>query len=121
MVCYIKTRTHMRTNTIDWRVIVGLIFLFLILFSRSPQTNVVALAIGAGWAFNAGLMPWRSRNVLGSTKVTYWRGERIVTRQPRRSPFRAVTGTQLLVSLVYLALALGLTYAAVITFARIVA
>jgi hypothetical protein len=87
------------------------------LFSRSPQTNIVVLAIGAGWAFQAGLAPWRgSRGVLGSSKVTYWRGQRIVSKPSGRSRRLSVTPVQMLVSLVYLTLGLGMAYAAVAIF-----
>lgn len=111
----------MRTNAIDWRLVVGLIFLFFILFSRSPQTDFIMLALGAGWFLQTGLTPWRGRgSVLGSTKVTYWRGERIVTRQPPRARFRSVGGMQLLVSVWYVVLGLSMVYAAILLFARLV-
>lgn len=106
------------TSTIDWRMIVGLIILFLILFSRSPQTNIIVLAIGAGWMFSAGLAPWRGRHPLGSTKVTYWRGERIVTRAPARRI--AVTPLQAVLSFWFLALGLGMAYAALRYFVLLV-
>jgi hypothetical protein len=118
MVCYTKRGAFVSTSTIDWRLIVGLIFIFLILFSRSPQTDIVGLAIGAGWMFSAGLAPWRGRNPLGSTKVTYWRGERVVTRTPAR--IRAVSPLQAVLSLWFLALGLGMAYAALRIFILLV-
>lgn len=78
------------------------------------------LAIGAYWAIQAGLGSWRERgggSLLGNTKVTYWRGQRI--ELPRSgSPARGLrlrtpAGTKLLVSIFYLALGAGFVFAAV--------
>jgi hypothetical protein len=111
----------MRTNTVDWRLIVGLIFILLLLFSRSPQTNLVLLAIGAGWFIQSGIAPFRGRGgMLGSTKVTYWRGERIVTRVPPRARLRSVSGIQLVVAVMYIVLGLSMAYAAVRLFIALV-
>ena len=110
----------MNTINFDWRWLAVIFVLLLVLFP-SPQTNIVVLGIGAGWAIQAGLAPWRSgRSVLGGTKVTYWRGQKIVTKQPVRARVRSVSGVQLVVSLVYLALGLGRAYAALARFARLV-
>jgi hypothetical protein len=110
------------TATIDWRLIVALIFLFLIFFSRSPQTDIVAAAVGAGWMISAGLGPWRGRGnpFASTTKVTYWRGERIVTRAPARSRISTISPVQVLVSLWYLSLGVGMAYAAVRLFILLV-
>ena len=110
----------MNTMNFDGRWI-ALIFLILFLLFRSPQTDIVLLAIGAGWAIQAGLAPWQGgRNALGGTKVTYWRGQRIVTKQPVRARIRSVSGIQILVSIVYLALGLGMAYAAFSWFASLI-
>ena len=111
----------MRTTNLDWRLIVGLLFIFLLLFSRSPQTNLVLLLIGAGWFIQSGLAPLRSRgSLLGSTKVTYWRGERIVTRVPPRARLRSISAIQIAVAALYLALGLSMGYAALRVFLAIV-
>jgi Na+-transporting NADH:ubiquinone oxidoreductase subunit NqrB len=100
---------------------IALIFLILFLLFPSPHTSIVLLAIGAAWAIQAGIAPWRGgRSTLGGTKVTYWRGQRIVTKQPTRARLRAVSGTQILVAIVYLALGLGMAYAAFIRFASLI-
>lgn len=110
----------MNTVNFDWRLIAVVLVLFLVLFSRSAQTNIVVLAIGAGWALQAGLAPWRStRGVLGSSKVTYWRGQRIVTKQSSRGRGPALSPVQMLVSLLYLTLGLGMAYAAVAIFVQL--
>lgn len=110
----------MNTINFDWRLIAVILVLFLIFFSRNAQTNIVVLAIGAGWALQAGLAPWRTgRGVLGSSKVTYWRGQRIVTK-PRGRARVAVAPVQMLVSAVYLLLGLGMAYSAILTFVRLV-
>lgn len=111
----------MRTNNLDWRLIAGLIFIFLILFSRSPQTDLVLLAIGAGWFIQSGIAPFRGRgNLINGTKVSYWRGERIVTKVPARSRMRSVSPVQIGVSLLYVALGLSMAYAAVRLFVALV-
>jgi hypothetical protein len=121
MVCYSKKRAIVNTVNFDWRLIALLLFVFLIFFSRSIQTNIVVLAIGAAWALQAGLAPWRGRrSILGGTKVSYWRGQRIVTKQPARARLRAVSSVQWAVSLVYVTLGLGMAAAAVLLFIRLV-
>ncbi len=110
----------MNTVHFDWRLIAVMLVLFLVIFSRSPQTNIVVLAIGAGWAIQAGLAPWRgSRGVLDGSKVTYWRGQRIVTKSAARGRRLSVTPVQILVSLWYLLLGLGMAYAAIAIFIRL--
>ena len=110
----------MNTINFDWRLISVILVLLLVIFSRSPQTNIVVLAIGAGWALQAGLAPWRgSRGVLGSSKVTYWRGQRIVTKQRSRGRSVDLSPVQMLVSVLYLALGLGMAYTAIAIFAQL--
>ena len=110
----------MNTINFDWRLIAVILVVFLVLFSRNPQTNIVVLAIGAGWALQAGLAPWRgSRGVLGSSKVTYWRGQRIVTKPKARARI-AISPMQTLVSALYLLLGLGMAYTALLIFIRLV-
>lgn len=103
----------MRTTNLDWRIVVGLLFLFLLLFRRSPETDLVLLAIGAGWFVQSGIAPFRGRgSILGSTKVTYWRGEKIVTRVPPSARLRSVSPVRVGVSVLYVALGLSMAYAA---------
>ena len=109
----------MNTLNFDWRLIAVVLVLFLVIFSRNPYTNIVVLAIGAGWAIQAGLAPWRSRGILGSSKVTYWRGQRIVTKPKGRGRL-AVTPVQTLVSALYVLIGAGLAYTALLIFIRLV-
>ena len=107
----------MNTTNFDYRWLAIIFIILLLVFPRSPQLNIVVLGIGAGWAIQAGLAPWRgSRGVLGGTKVSYWRGQRIVTKQPARARIRSASSVQLLVSLIYLVLGLGMAYAALARF-----
>lgn len=111
----------MNTSTIDWRAILIVAVILLFVFSPNPATQIVVLAVGAGWAIQSGLSPFRGRGgVLGSTKVTYWRGQKIVTKQPARARLRATSGLQMVVAALYLVLGLGMAYAAVIRFAALV-
>lgn len=111
----------MRTTNLDWRVIAGLLFLLLLLFSRSPQIDLVLLAIGAGWFIQSGIAPFRGRgSILGSTKVTYWRGEKIVTRVPPGARLRSVSPVQIGVAVLYIALGLSMAYAAIQVFLGLV-
>lgn len=105
----------MNTINFDWRIIAAVVLLFLVIFSRNPYTNIVVLAIGAGWAIQAGIAPWRSRGVLGSSKVTYWRGQRIVSKPKGRGRL-ALTPVQILVSALYVLIGLGLALTAVLIF-----
>jgi hypothetical protein len=98
----------------------SVIFLVLILVSRNSLTNIALGMVGAAWLLQAGLEPWRrGRSTLGSTKVTYWRGQRIVTKQPARARFQAVSSIQTVCSIVYLALGAVSAYAALYLFARV--
>jgi hypothetical protein len=117
-------------TSFDWRWIV-IIFVALIFFGQvnlrfSPAVGVVLLALGAYWAIQAGLSSWRQRGgpLLGSSKVTYWRGQRIeIPRNEspmRRLRLRAPVGTSLLVSLFYLILGAGFVFAAVRSLLRLV-
>jgi hypothetical protein len=119
-----------RTN-IDWRtfVIVLLVIVFLVGplfgliggFVRIPAVSIAVAAFGAGWLISAGLGALRGGggrrrgSVLGSSKVTYWRGQRIETRQSARARVQANLSTvPLLVSAWYIAMGLGCAYTAVI-------
>ena len=107
----------MGRTTFDWRwivvIVVALIFFGQLRLAPSPELGIILLALGGYWAILAGLGPWRNRgSLLGSTKVTYWRGQRIELRQPRRVQWRTITGMPLLVSLVYLILGAGLWWGA---------
>lgn len=112
----------MGRTTFDWRwivlIFVALIFLGQVNLRFSPIVGVVLLAVGAYWAIQAGLGSWRSGgggSVLGSSKVTYWRGQRIELPS-RGSPVRRLrtpAGTTLLVSIFYLVLGAGFVFAAV--------
>ncbi len=115
----------MNTRNIDWRTfaIFLIVFIFIVpaLFGligqllRIPPINVIAATGGAVWLILAGIRPWLGgKSPLGSDKVTYWRGQRIVTKQPARARIRSTSGVQLAGSLWHLALGLGSAYAAVI-------
>jgi small-conductance mechanosensitive channel len=111
-------------NTInfDWRWI-GVIFLILMLLPLRGQVNLTAvpvLAIAAAWLILSALEPWRAgRSSFSSTKVTYWRGQRIETRQPARARLRSVSSIQMLVSVLYLLLGVASAFAAIFWFARL--
>lgn len=118
----------MRTNNNQLITIVIILFVIVFLvgpfiglvrqFLLIPPVTVATAVIGAVWFISAAIAPFRggnSRNVLGSSKVTYWRGQKIVTRQPSRARLRPTSGTQTAGALWYLALGLGSAYAAVIT------
>lgn len=110
-------------NTIDWRGIVILLFIVLMIMFRSPITNIVLLAIGAGWFLQTGLAPLRGRggSLLSGEKVTYWRGQRIVQRQPVRERARGISSTQLAVTAMYLLLGIATAVAGVLYFVAVVA
>ena len=122
----------MGRTSFDWRwivlIFVALIFLGQINLRFSPAFGVVLLALGAYWAINAGLSSWRERggggSLLGNTKVTYWRGQRIElprNQSPvRRLRLRTPVGTTLLVSVFYLVLGAGFVFAAVRSLLRLV-
>ena len=93
------------------------IVLVLILLNPGGLAGVVVLAIGAGWAIQAGLAPWRmNMGRISGTKVTYWRGQRIETRQAPTQRLRMLPITKLLVAVLYLTLGLGMAYAAILRF-----
>ncbi len=112
-------------SNFDWRWIV-LILIALVFFGQvslvpSPYVGVILLALGGYWAVQAGLGPWRGRNaILGSKRVTYWRGQRIELGPPSRSRVRLPATTPLLVSVIYLALGAGLIFAALSLLLRLV-
>ncbi len=109
----------MRNLPFDSRWLI-LIFLALLLFNPGRLTGVVLLAVGAGWAIQAGLASLRiSAPQLGGTKVTYWRGQRIETRQAPSQRVRSVPVTQLAIGVFYVVLGAGLGYAALVLFLRL--
>ena len=117
----------MGRTTIDWRWIVAIIIV-LIFFGQlnlgaSPALSIIILALGGYWAVQAGLTPWRGRGSLfgSSTKVTYWRCQRIELPQSRRPRFRTPAGLPLLASLIYLLMGAGLWLGAVRLLLRLVA
>lgn len=111
----------------DWRWIVVL-FIALVFFGQlrlAPSTGlgVVLLALGGYWAVQAGLEPWRGGrgSLLGSKKVTYWRGQRIELGPTRRSSrVRLPATTSLLVSILYIGMGAGLWFAALRSLLRMV-
>ncbi len=118
----------MGRTSFDWRwivlIFVALIFLGQVNLRFSPAVGVVLLALGAYWAIGAGLSAWRDRgSLLGSSKVTYWRGQRIElprnSSPARRLRLRAPAGTSLLISIFYLALGAGFVFAAVRSLLRL--
>ncbi len=113
------------SSTFDWRWIVVIVVVLVLLgqlrIAPSPALGVIVLAIGGFWVVQAGLEPWRGRRpVLGSAKVTYWRGQRIEMKQPARARFRTPATTPLIVSIVYLIMGVGLWFAALRLLLRLV-
>jgi hypothetical protein len=114
-------RISVGRTSFDWRWIV-IIFIALLFFGQvnlrfSPMVGIVLLGLGGYWAIQAGLSSWRDQRgpILGSSKVTYWRGQRIElprTGSPVRR-LRTPVGTSLLVSVFYLVLGAGFVFAAV--------
>lgn len=103
-------------TSFDWRwivlILVALIFFGQISFAPSAGLSVIILALGAYWALRAGFEPWRGRDaILGSRRVTYWRGQRIELRPARRARVR-LAPMPLLVSVLYLLISAGLVLAA---------
>ncbi len=116
----------MGPTTFDWRwivvIVIALMFFGQLRLAPSSGLGVALLALGGYWAVQAGVEPWRGRgSVLGSTKVTYWRGQRIEIRQPRRARFRSLAATAVVVSLIYLSLGAGMWFAALRLLLRLVA
>ena len=112
-------------TTFDWRwivvIVIALVFFGQLRIAPSPVLGVVILALGGYWAIQAGLEPWRGRApILGSSKVTYWRGQRIEMKQPTRARFRTPATTPLIVSIVYLSMGVGLWFATLSLLLRIV-
>lgn len=109
----------MNTLNFDWRWL-GVILILLFLLSPDPLTKVVLAAIAAAWMVQAGLDPWRGgRSTLGSTKVTYWRGQRIETKVSTRARLRSVSSIQMVVSVIYLMLGVASAWAAIYSFGRL--
>lgn len=120
----------MNTTNFDWRTIaIVLLVLFFIvsplirLISAllfTPPINVIAAAAGGFWLIKAGLAPWRGgRSPISTQKVTYWRGQRIVSKQSPARRVRSAGNVQFIGSAWYLALGAGSIYAAAIALARL--
>ncbi len=112
-------------TTFDWRwivvIVVALVFFGQLSLAPSAGLGVVLLALGAYWAIQAGLEPWRGRGpTLGSRRVTYWRGQRIELGPARRTRLRLPPATSLLVSVFYLILGAGLLFATLRLLLRLV-
>lgn len=117
-ILFIRRHRLGRMN-FDWRWIV-LVVLALMFFGQfslrvSPVASGLLLALGGCWAIMVGLEPWRRGRgaLLGNTKVTYWRGQRIEMRQPGRARLRTPPTTSLIVSILYLVVGVGLVLGAV--------
>lgn len=110
----------MNTTNFDWRWL-GVILILLFVLFPSRETRIVLGFIGAAWMIQAGLEPWRGgrSSVLGSTKVTYWRGQRIETKVPARARLRSVSSLQTAASVVYLLLGVAIGLAALYSFAQL--
>lgn len=109
----------MGRTTFDWRwiivILVALAFFGQLRLAPSREIGIVLLALGGYWAIQAGLQPWRERgSLLGSPKVTYWRGQRLDLnpRPTRRSRWQVPPAMPLGISLFYLALGVGFVLAA---------
>ncbi|MBV9791654.1 MAG: hypothetical protein JOZ51_25885 [Chloroflexi bacterium] len=110
----------MNTTNFDWRWI-GVILIVLFVLFPSRETRIVLGLIGAAWMIQAGLEPWRAgrTSVLGNTKVTYWRGQRIETKVPTRTRIRSVSSLQMAASAIYLLVGVASGLAAIYSFAQI--
>jgi hypothetical protein len=78
----------MRNLPFDWRWIVLIATVLLLVYARSLPWPIVALGLGGGGGYllQMGWRIWtRSSNVSGGRRVTYWRGERIEMK-PERGP-----------------------------------
>jgi hypothetical protein len=119
MVCYAPTRgVVVRNLPFDSRWLILILLLLFVLNARG-LAGVVLLAVGAGWAIQAGLGSLRiSAPQLGGTKVTYWRGQRIETRLAPTQRVRSIPFTQVAIGVFYLLIGAGLAYTAVVLFLR---
>lgn len=111
----------MNTTNFDWRWI-GVILILLFVLFPSRETRIVLGLIAAAWMIQAGLEPWRAgrSSTLGSTKVTYWRGQRIETKQSTRARIRSVSSLQMAASVLYLLLGVASGFAAIFSFAQLI-
>lgn len=103
----------MGRTTFDWRwilvIVIVLMFFGQLRLYTGSGLDIFLFGLASYWTFRAGLGAWRdSGPVLGSSKVTYWRGQRIEMKQPRRARLRAPGTMQLAISVFYLAL--GVTF-----------
>ena len=115
----------MGRTTFDWRwiilLLIALMFFGQLRLAPSSGLGVVLLAAGGYWAIQAGLGAWRSGGAtLGSTKVTYWRGQRLEIPQTRRQRFRTPAATPLIIAFVYVAMGVGLLLGALRLLLRLV-
>ena len=116
----------MGRTSFDWRwiilIVIALMFFGQLRLAPSSELGIVLLGLGGYWAIQAGLGAWRSGGAtLGSTKVTYWRGQRLEIPQTRRQRFRTPAATPLLVALVYMAMGVGLLLGALRLLFRLIA
>ncbi len=108
----------MRNLPFDSRWLILILLLLFVLNARG-LAGVVLLAVGAGWAIQAGLGSLRiSAPQLGGTKVTYWRGQRIETRLAPTQRVRSIPFTQVAIGVFYLLIGAGMAYTAVVLFLR---
>ncbi len=112
-------------TTFDWRwiilLVIALMFFGQLRLAPSSGLGIVLLAAGGYWAIQAGLDAWRSGGAtLGSTKVTYWRGQRLEIPQRRGPRFRTPAATPMIVSAVYLTMGAGLLLGAIRLLLRLV-
>lgn len=100
-----------RSTSVDWRsvviVVVILAFFGLLRINPSREVGILILAGCGWWLLQAGLTPWRSYRPLTGARETYWRGQRIVLEQPRRSRSRTPAPLPLAISLAYFAMSAG--------------
>jgi hypothetical protein len=108
------------TPNFDPRWIFVIFIVLLLVLRGNPYIDIVILLVGAGWALQAGLVPWRgTTSPIGRSKVTYWRGQRIEIQQPAWERVRSISLLQVLVSVIYLAVGLIAAYAAILSFLRL--
>jgi hypothetical protein len=120
----------MNTRNFDWRTVVIILFVVVFLvgpfirivqnFLSIPPLNIATVVLGAAWLFASAMDVLRgTRATLTSTRVTYWRGERIEMRQPARARLRAASTVQSVAGIWYAILGLGCAYAATVMAARL--
>ncbi len=105
----------MRTSRFDWRWVAVIAFVAILVNSRALPWPIPAAALGisGGYLLYAAWEAWgrtglRSR---GTTRVTYWRGERVEMQRPAPR-FRPGDFTMLAPTLIYALLGSALVLAA---------